>query len=282
MWLIFHPFQKRRGNRTYNQGIYGDPWETIGNLQTQRNRLHSLILTWSQATNSTVCHPLISNSPLHPQIHTEPLGVLLPLAHPQCVASHVSMNWLPSTSPRFDTHLINSPGYTLRFPRFPIVTHSFPFWCRLCPSISVVGGTSVIRFPVFHRFPTFWETVENQSVLELIIPTERTETNVNQSPKRNYIRTGKRLWHQFRLTIPILRKTDKSKVFHMSKLENDHKKCEEYMKKTRLSMSWNEWISIRFTTGQYDCDSSGSVPVQMNWSISLFLWWYILQNHFTV
>jgi hypothetical protein len=65
---------------------------------------------------------------------------------------------------------------------------------------------------------------------ELIIPTE---TNVYQPLKRNYARTVKRLRHKFRLTSTVLRKTDKSKVFHLGRIEDYQKKSEEYMKKTQ-------------------------------------------------
>ncbi|CAF1461108.1 unnamed protein product [Rotaria sordida] len=50
--------------------------------------------------------------------------------------------------------------------------------------------------------------------------------------KKNYHRLIKRLKYKFRLTNTIIRKTDKSKVFHLGKLENYEKGSKEYMNKT--------------------------------------------------
>ncbi|CAF1033611.1 unnamed protein product [Rotaria sordida] len=51
--------------------------------------------------------------------------------------------------------------------------------------------------------------------------------------KKNYGRLIKRLKHKFRLADIVLRKSDKSKVFHLGKLEDYRKKSEEYMVKTQ-------------------------------------------------
>ncbi|CAF3183115.1 unnamed protein product, partial [Rotaria sp. Silwood2] len=51
--------------------------------------------------------------------------------------------------------------------------------------------------------------------------------------KKNYGRLVKRLKHKFRLANAILRKSDKSKVFHIGRSEDYRKKSEEYMDKTQ-------------------------------------------------
>ncbi|CAF1565529.1 unnamed protein product, partial [Rotaria sp. Silwood1] len=50
--------------------------------------------------------------------------------------------------------------------------------------------------------------------------------------KKNYGRLVKRLKHKFKLANVVLQKSDKSKVFHLGKLEYYRKKSEEYMAKT--------------------------------------------------
>ena len=60
-----------------------------------------------------------------------------------------------------------------------------------------------------------------------------SQTNINRFSKNtNYGRIIKRLKHKFRLTNTVLRKTDKSKVFHLGRLMNYQKKSKEYMDKT--------------------------------------------------
>ncbi|CAF1422265.1 unnamed protein product, partial [Rotaria sp. Silwood1] len=51
--------------------------------------------------------------------------------------------------------------------------------------------------------------------------------------KKNYNRLVKRLRYKLKLTNIILRKSDKSKVFHLGKSEDYHKKSDEYMAKTQ-------------------------------------------------
>ncbi|CAF3917583.1 unnamed protein product [Rotaria sordida] len=51
--------------------------------------------------------------------------------------------------------------------------------------------------------------------------------------KKNCGRLVKRLRHKLKLTNIIIRKSDKSKVFHLGKLEDYRKKSEEYMEKTK-------------------------------------------------
>ncbi|CAF1399817.1 unnamed protein product [Rotaria sordida] len=51
--------------------------------------------------------------------------------------------------------------------------------------------------------------------------------------KKNYGRLVKRLKHKFKLANVILQKSDKSKVFHLGKVEDYRKKSKEYMDKTQ-------------------------------------------------
>ncbi|CAF4664305.1 unnamed protein product, partial [Rotaria sp. Silwood2] len=57
-------------------------------------------------------------------------------------------------------------------------------------------------------------------------------TGTKIKKKKNYGRLVKRLKHRFKLANVILRKSDKSKVFHLGKIEDYRKKSEEYMVKT--------------------------------------------------
>ncbi|CAF4276207.1 unnamed protein product [Rotaria sordida] len=50
--------------------------------------------------------------------------------------------------------------------------------------------------------------------------------------KKNYSRLVKHLKHKFRFANTILRKSDKSKVFHLGRFEDYQKKSMEYMDKT--------------------------------------------------
>ncbi|CAF4148735.1 unnamed protein product, partial [Rotaria sordida] len=78
-------------------------------------------------------------------------------------------------------------------------------------------------------------TSQNTSITipnDLIISSQ-SQTNTRMvKKKKNYHRLIKRLKYKFRLTNTILRKTDKSKVFHLGKLQNYEKGSEEYMNKT--------------------------------------------------
>ncbi|CAF1283888.1 unnamed protein product [Didymodactylos carnosus] len=75
---------------------------------------------------------------------------------------------------------------------------------------------------------------DQQFILEissqLIIPGQSSKI---YTKKKNYGRLVKRLKHKFRLNNIILQKTDKSKVFHLGKLEDCQKKSEKYMAKTK-------------------------------------------------
>ena len=66
---------------------------------------------------------------------------------------------------------------------------------------------------------------------ELIISSQSKSTH--RSIRKNYGRLVKRLKHKFRLNNVILQKTDKSKVFHLGKVDDYRKKSEEYMNTTK-------------------------------------------------
>ncbi|CAF1059731.1 unnamed protein product, partial [Didymodactylos carnosus] len=66
----------------------------------------------------------------------------------------------------------------------------------------------------------------------IIIASQSQTNNKPVKKKKNYHRLIKRLKHKFRLTNTIIRKTDKSKVFHLGQLDDYHKKSMEYMNKT--------------------------------------------------
>ncbi len=51
--------------------------------------------------------------------------------------------------------------------------------------------------------------------------------------KKNYNRSIKRLKYKFRITNTIIRKTDKSKVFHLGRKEDCEIKSKEYIEKTK-------------------------------------------------
>ena len=65
---------------------------------------------------------------------------------------------------------------------------------------------------------------------QLIIPSQSFKI---YPKKKNYGRLVKRLKHKFKLNQIILQKTDKSKVFHIGKLEDYQKKSDEYINKTQ-------------------------------------------------
>ncbi|CAF2080724.1 unnamed protein product, partial [Rotaria magnacalcarata] len=63
--------------------------------------------------------------------------------------------------------------------------------------------------------------------------SSQSQTIIRRKIKRNYGRIVKRLKYKIHLANTILRKTDKSKVFHLGKVEHYQKKSEEYMEKTK-------------------------------------------------
>ena len=70
---------------------------------------------------------------------------------------------------------------------------------------------------------------------QLNIPDEWIISSQSETLKKKetYSRTVKRLKHKFRVTNTVLQKTDKSKVFHIGRLDDYHKKSREYMEKTQ-------------------------------------------------
>ncbi|CAF3420756.1 unnamed protein product, partial [Rotaria sp. Silwood2] len=66
------------------------------------------------------------------------------------------------------------------------------------------------------------------------IISSQSQTNIRSinTKKKNYHRLIKRLKHKFRLTNTVIRKTDKSKVFHLDRVDEYQKKSNEYMIRT--------------------------------------------------
>jgi hypothetical protein len=58
-------------------------------------------------------------------------------------------------------------------------------------------------------------------------------SRISLSSNKNYGHIIKRLVHRFQTTNTVLRKTDKSKVFHLGRLDDYQQKSEEYMEKTK-------------------------------------------------
>ncbi|CAF3636257.1 unnamed protein product [Rotaria socialis] len=77
------------------------------------------------------------------------------------------------------------------------------------------------------------QTNNSFDTLSSIIQSSQSQTIIRPKLKRNYGRTVKRLKYKIHLANTILRKTDKSKVFHLGKVEHYQKKSEEYMEKTK-------------------------------------------------
>ncbi|CAF1460063.1 unnamed protein product, partial [Rotaria sordida] len=71
------------------------------------------------------------------------------------------------------------------------------------------------------------ELINSQASQSQIINT------IKMKKKKNYGRLVKRLKHKFKLANVILQKSDKSKVFHLGKVEDYRKKSKEYMEKTQ-------------------------------------------------
>ncbi|CAF1505381.1 unnamed protein product, partial [Adineta ricciae] len=77
---------------------------------------------------------------------------------------------------------------------------------------------------------------QRQYVLDIpndMIISSQPQLIRSSKTKRNYDRSVKRLKHKFRLTNIVLRKTDKSKVFHLGKIDDYNKKSNDYMDKTQ-------------------------------------------------
>ncbi|CAF1139713.1 unnamed protein product [Rotaria sordida] len=77
---------------------------------------------------------------------------------------------------------------------------------------------------------------QNNSIIELINSQATQSQIINRvkvTKKKNYGRLVKRLKHKFKLANVTLQKSDKSKVFHLGKIEDYRKKSKEYMEKTQ-------------------------------------------------
>ncbi|CAF2906516.1 unnamed protein product [Rotaria sp. Silwood2] len=77
---------------------------------------------------------------------------------------------------------------------------------------------------------------QNKSIMEVInsqLSQSQFVNTIKTKKKKNYGRLVKRLKHKFKLANVILQKSDKSKVFHLGKLEDYRKKSKEYMEKTQ-------------------------------------------------
>ncbi|CAF1493565.1 unnamed protein product, partial [Adineta ricciae] len=77
---------------------------------------------------------------------------------------------------------------------------------------------------------------QRQYVLDIpnnMIISSQPQPIRSSKTKRNYDRSVKRLKHKFRLANIVLRKTDKSKVLHLGKIDDYDKKSNDYMVKTQ-------------------------------------------------
>ncbi|CAF4430201.1 unnamed protein product [Rotaria socialis] len=78
------------------------------------------------------------------------------------------------------------------------------------------------------------QTNKSFDTLSSIIQSSQSQTIIRpKRKKKNYGRIVKRLKHKIHLANTILRKTDKSKVFHLGKVDHYKKKSEEYMDNTK-------------------------------------------------
>ncbi|CAF4036137.1 unnamed protein product, partial [Rotaria sordida] len=91
----------------------------------------------------------------------------------------------------------------------------------------------------------------NQYRNTLLIQSQSSQSQVTNRPvvkkKKNYGRLVKRLKYKFRLANVTVRKSDKSKVFHLGKSEDYQKKSNEYMDRTQayqcLDLRLAKWIT---------------------------------------
>lgn len=100
---------------------------------------------------------------------------------------------------------------------------------------------ATLRRKIEHRF--FEKKVSpgrpvQQFIDELDLALQKLHNTTNRPnylnlKKKNYGRLVKRLKFKFKLTGTILRKTDKSKVFHLGRGEDYDKRSDEYMEKTQ-------------------------------------------------
>ncbi|CAM4833789.1 unnamed protein product [Rotaria magnacalcarata] len=77
------------------------------------------------------------------------------------------------------------------------------------------------------------KSFDNLSSIIQSSQSSQSQVIIRPRKKKNYGRIVKRLKYKIHLANTILRKTDKSKVFHLGKVEHYQKKSEEYMEKTK-------------------------------------------------
>ena len=73
----------------------------------------------------------------------------------------------------------------------------------------------------------------NQNLFNINSLNQSETIPIIMKKKRNYNRLVKRLVHKFRATNTIIRRTDKSKVFHLGKKQDYELKSKDYMNKTK-------------------------------------------------
>ncbi|CAF4843491.1 unnamed protein product, partial [Rotaria socialis] len=77
------------------------------------------------------------------------------------------------------------------------------------------------------------KSFDNLSSIIQSSQSSQSQVIIRQRKKKNYGRIVKRLKYKIHMANTILRKTDKSKVFHLGKVDHYQKKSEEYMDKTQ-------------------------------------------------
>ncbi|CAF1510802.1 unnamed protein product, partial [Rotaria sordida] len=98
-----------------------------------------------------------------------------------------------------------------------------------------------VLLQTLHNVPTIDKIINKDKLIgtntiELInsqASQSQIMNTVKMKKKKNYGRIVKRLKHKFKLANVILQKSDKSKVFHLGKVEDYRKKSKEYMEKTQ-------------------------------------------------
>ncbi|CAF1486842.1 unnamed protein product, partial [Rotaria sordida] len=99
--------------------------------------------------------------------------------------------------------------------------HNTPVNYQKLKTISIQNNTQNIIYD------NLVSTIESSQSQDL-------NSQITIKKKKNYGRLIKRLKHKLHLKNIVLQKSDKNKVFHLGKLENYHKKSEEYMDKTKV------------------------------------------------
>ncbi|CAF4118090.1 unnamed protein product, partial [Rotaria sordida] len=98
-----------------------------------------------------------------------------------------------------------------------------------------------VLLQTLHNVPTIDKIINKDkligtNIIELInsqASQSQIMNTVKMKKKKNYGRLVKRLKHKFKLANVILQKSDKSKVFHLGKVEDYRKKSKEYMEQTQ-------------------------------------------------